>query len=127
MQLTNRWTQTWQRLGKTPPGDLYTGLCNYYTEPPRAYHTLQHIEESLVLFASVRHLAENPADVEEFAKLAHQEKLLKITHHELAAELGTAREVVSRHLKRFESYGWLRLNRGIVEIINREALENISE
>ncbi len=49
---------------------------------------------------------------------------LKATHHELAAELGTAREVVSRHLKRFEQQGWLRLNRGTIEILDRKALEN---
>ena len=59
--------------------------------------------------------------------LESDNNLLKKTHNELAAELGTAREVVSRHLKRFESYGWLKLSRGSVEIINREALENISE
>ena len=58
--------------------------------------------------------------------LAAKENPLKMTHHELATELGTAREVVSRHLKRFESYGWLHLNRGEIEINNREALENIS-
>ena len=52
---------------------------------------------------------------------------LKVTHHELAAELGSVREVVSRHLKRFEGYGWLILNRGTIKIINRQALENISE
>ncbi len=52
---------------------------------------------------------------------------LKVTHHELAAELGSAREVVSRHLKRFEGYGWLTLSRGTIEIINRQALENIGE
>jgi CRP/FNR family transcriptional regulator len=50
-----------------------------------------------------------------------------VTHHELAIELGSAREVVSRHLKRFEKYGWLNLNRGTIEIINRSALENMSE
>jgi CRP/FNR family transcriptional regulator len=50
------------------------------------------------------------------------EKSIVITHHELAYELGTAREVVSRHLKNFESYGWVALKRGTVEIINREAL-----
>jgi len=58
--------------------------------------------------------------------LANPQSPLKIKHHELAAELGTAREVVSRHLKRFERYGWLQLNRGTITIINRQALENIS-
>ena len=52
---------------------------------------------------------------------------LKVTHHELAVELGSAREVVSRHLKRFEGYGWLTLHRGMIEIINRQALKNISK
>ena len=58
--------------------------------------------------------------------LASGENQLNVTHHELAAELGTAREVVSRHLKRFESYGWLRLNRGTVAIINASALQQIA-
>lgn len=55
------------------------------------------------------------------------ENPLKATHHELAVELGTAREVVSRHLKRFEHYGWLRLHRGTIEITDRKALENIGK
>lgn len=49
------------------------------------------------------------------------------THQELASELGTAREVVSRHLKNFESYGWVKLKRGTVEIINAEALKRLSD
>jgi CRP/FNR family transcriptional regulator, anaerobic regulatory protein len=56
------------------------------------------------------------------ALLASGEQALAITHHELAYELGTAREVVSRHLKSFESYGWVILKRGTINITNREAL-----
>jgi CRP/FNR family transcriptional regulator, anaerobic regulatory protein len=56
------------------------------------------------------------------ALLEKGEQIIVKTHHELAYELGTAREVVSRHLKNLESYGWLILKRGTVEIINREAL-----
>jgi CRP/FNR family transcriptional regulator len=59
--------------------------------------------------------------------LVRSDNILNVTHHELAIELGSAREVVSRHLKRFEKYGWLNLNRGTIEIINRSALENMSE
>ncbi|MCK5897953.1 MAG: Crp/Fnr family transcriptional regulator [Methylococcales bacterium] len=59
--------------------------------------------------------------------LASSSRSLKITHHELATELGSAREVVSRHLKRFEHYGWLELSRGMINIINRKALENIKD
>lgn len=44
------------------------------------------------------------------------------THQKIAAELGTAREVVSRHLKRLETAGLVRLGRGSVEILDRGAL-----
>lgn len=47
------------------------------------------------------------------------------THQELAYELGTAREVISRHLKIFESDGLISLKRGVIEIINRHALKII--
>ncbi len=45
------------------------------------------------------------------------------THQELAVELGTAREVVSRQLKEFERRGWVRLGRGNVQIVRTDALE----
>jgi CRP/FNR family transcriptional regulator len=47
----------------------------------------------------------------------------KITHQDIAVELGTAREVVSRHLKRFESEGWVRLGRGQVSLVDRQRIE----
>ena len=52
--------------------------------------------------------------------------LSNITHQVLAAEIGTAREVVSRKLKRFESDGLIRSSRGRVEIIDRENLRALS-
>ncbi len=52
---------------------------------------------------------------------------ITITHQELASDLGTAREVISRHLKRFESYGWVNLSRGVVKIVNADALMRIAE
>lgn len=49
--------------------------------------------------------------------------LSNITHQVLAAEIGTAREVVSRKLKRFEADGLIRSARGQVEILDREKLQ----
>ena len=49
-----------------------------------------------------------------------------ITHHELAANLGTAREVISRMLKRFESRGWVSLHRGKIIIHDFNSLEKMS-
>ena len=48
------------------------------------------------------------------------------THQLMADELGTAREVVSRQLKRFEQKNWVALGRGHVEISNRVALEKLA-
>jgi CRP/FNR family transcriptional regulator, anaerobic regulatory protein len=44
------------------------------------------------------------------------------THQQIADELGTAREVVSRQLKRFEQKGWVSMGRGQVDIQDREKL-----
>ena len=48
------------------------------------------------------------------------------THQLMADELGTAREVVSRQLKRFEQKGWVALGRGHVEISDRSKLEKMA-
>lgn len=47
----------------------------------------------------------------------------RVTHQELAVELGTAREVVSRHLKRFEKQGIVRLGRGRIVVLDAEQLK----
>ncbi len=61
------------------------------------------------------------------ALLQSGEKIVAKTHQELAAELGSAREVVSRHLKRFETAGWVRLNRGTIEILDVNGLRRATE
>jgi CRP/FNR family transcriptional regulator len=48
------------------------------------------------------------------------------THEAIATAAGSAREVVSRHLKRYEARGWVRLGRGIVEIADRAALARLA-
>ncbi len=45
------------------------------------------------------------------------------THEEIAFELGTAREVVSRMLKYFEKNGYITLSRGKLKIIDPEGLK----
>lgn len=55
--------------------------------------------------------------------LQSEGNIVSKTHQELAKELGTAREVISRHLKRFESNGWVNLSRGRIEIIDYPALK----
>jgi len=49
---------------------------------------------------------------------------IHMTQQELAQELGTAREVVSRTLKSFETRGWISLGRGTVTVHDRASLQN---
>ena len=46
----------------------------------------------------------------------------RATQREMAAELGTVREVVARSLARFEGRGWVRVGRGVIEIVDVKAL-----
>ncbi len=48
-----------------------------------------------------------------------------LTQHEMAAQLGTVREVVARSLKQLEICGHIRVERGRIVILNRQALEEL--
>lgn len=47
---------------------------------------------------------------------------IRITHQEIAAELGSSREVISRMLEEFGKQGLIRVARGVVEVIDFEEL-----
>lgn len=53
--------------------------------------------------------------------------VLESTHQDIANEVGSAREVVSRHLKEFEREGLLALSRGTLRILDRGELKKRSE
>lgn len=50
---------------------------------------------------------------------------IKLTHEQIAKYIGSAREVVSRMLKSFESQGILKLYRGTVEVIDKDKLRKL--
>ena len=52
---------------------------------------------------------------------------LKITHEKIAAHMGTAREVVTRMLRYFQSDGMVKLTRGTVELVDKKALMRLSD
>lgn len=52
---------------------------------------------------------------------------LSITHDRIANHLGTAREVITRMLRYFQSEGMVRLSRGRVELTDRARLEALAE
>jgi len=52
---------------------------------------------------------------------------LKITHERIANHMGTAREVVTRMLRYFQSEGMVRLGRGTVELSDTKRLTHLAD
>lgn len=73
----------------------------------------------------IEHIAFTSIDARLAAVLLELDRkgIQKVTHQDIAVELGTAREVVSRHLKRFESHGWVQLGRGKVTLVDRDRIQ----
>ena len=59
--------------------------------------------------------------------LEGQPETLKITQEIIAGHLGTAREVVTRMLKYFQTEGMVKLTRGSIQIINEVRLRDLEE
>ena len=53
--------------------------------------------------------------------------LLKITHEKIANHMGTAREVVTRMLRYFQSEGMVKLTRGTIELADEKKLQGLAD
>ncbi len=51
---------------------------------------------------------------------------LSLTHQEVAVELGSVREVISRQLKEFERRSWVALRRGRIDVVDAGALRRVT-
>ena len=54
-------------------------------------------------------------------------RLLTITHDRIASHIGTAREVVTRMLKYFQSEGIVKLSRGVILITDADKLKDLAD
>ncbi|WP_217652839.1 Crp/Fnr family transcriptional regulator [Modicisalibacter ilicicola] len=81
------------------------------------------------LFLTVEEIAFGRMDARLAAKLLElgDQGLVTATHGVLAAELGTAREVVSRQMAEFQRRGWVEQRRGAVELADMAALKKFVE
>jgi CRP/FNR family transcriptional regulator len=87
-----------------------------------------------VRMLDLMHRIEELSDVPVSARLAawlagagDAQGVVRATHQELATEIGTAREVVSRALERMEAQGLLRRGRGVVEILDPAGLKAVCD
>lgn len=81
------------------------------------------------LFQIIEDIAFQRVDIRLAQKLLDLERgtgQIKATHQQLAAELGTAREVISRQLGEFQRRGWIRQSRGSVELAEPAGLEKLA-
>jgi CRP/FNR family transcriptional regulator len=59
-------------------------------------------------------------------ELGRDKGRIDLTHQQLAAELGTAREVISRQLNEFQRRGWIATSRGAIDISRPDALRQLA-
>ncbi len=63
---------------------------------------------------------------ERIVAMTRQGDHIAITQQQLASELGTAREVVSRMLNEFQRRGWLTISRGGLQVTDRAAIQALA-
>lgn len=81
------------------------------------------------LMLLVEEVAFGHVDVRLAQRLLHlmdRSGVIALTHQDLAVELGTAREVISRQLKEFERHGWIRRERGRIAVVDADALKGLA-
>ncbi|MTW17900.1 helix-turn-helix domain-containing protein [Rhodoplanes serenus] len=91
----------------------------------RSFVFTAHAERMADLMRVIRNVAFESIESRLAARLlalAADRRALSITHQQLAAEIGSAREVISRHLKTFERRGWVSLARGRIEVHDAASL-----
>lgn len=60
-----RWSALWARLGAvSAPGPVFDAVVHAYSNPQRAYHTLEHIHDCLAQFDASSLFAQHPLEVE---------------------------------------------------------------
>ncbi len=84
-------------------------------------------ERILGLMQLVEEVAFEKLDRRLASLLLRKGKHISISHQELADELGTVREMITRLLNSFSGSGIIALSRGQIEILDEDALRSILE
>ncbi len=81
------------------------------------------------LFQVIEDIAFQRMDIrlaQRLLELAGDASEVKSTHQKMAAELGTAREVISRQLQEFQRRNWAAQSRGTITLLDKPALEKLA-
>ncbi len=91
-----------------------------FSQVEHGMNTLLRLLEAVAFEALDKRLAQRLLDAVDDTGEVHA------THHELAVDLGSAREVISRTLKALERKGLVRLGRGHISLLDTAALRRIA-
>lgn len=80
------------------------------------------------LFRVIEEIAFQRMDIRLAQKLLElqQDDVVKATHQQMAAELGTAREVISRQLSEFQRRNWIKQSRGAIELLDAASIARLA-
>lgn len=81
------------------------------------------------LFVVIEEVAFKRIDIrlaQKLLELKDSANVIRATHQNLAVELGSAREVISRQLQEFQRRGWVKATRGAIEILNLGQLDTLA-
>ncbi len=95
--------------------------------PFRQYVFSLFAERLADLMALVEAVAFHKLDRRVAAALLGRGKVVVLTHQQLADELGSVREIVTRVLRGFADQGWVQSNRGSIEVLDAAALRRVAE
>lgn len=82
------------------------------------------------LFMVIEEVAFHRVDIrlaQRLLELAGKDQVINATHQQMAAELGTAREVISRQLQEFHRRGWVSQTRGAIKVTNVAGLTGLAQ
>lgn len=81
------------------------------------------------LFTVIEDIAFQRMDIrlaQKLLELGGKEAQIKSTHQKMAAELGTAREVISRLLQEFQRREWIAQTRGTIKLLNGGEIKKLA-
>jgi CRP/FNR family transcriptional regulator len=107
------------------PPDLFNRLVAEH-EPFRAYIFSLFAERMSDLMQLVEAVAFQRLDQRLASLLLGKGRIIQTTHQQLAEELGSVREIVSRLLKSFAEQGLVSLSRERIEVLNPQELRRIA-
>lgn len=98
------------------------------THPPFRQYVFSLFAERLTdLMALVEAVAFHKLDRRVAAALLGRGRVVALTHQQLADELGSVREIVTRVLRGFADQGWVQSSRGAIEVLDAAALRRVAE